>query len=135
MQNILTGLYGKFTGSTLSTYVGGRIYFMKSRSATYPQVVYDIATISAEGTFSDKYKVIRFTFNLYSSSSSDTELATMYNYLHSLLDKCTMTITSNKLVSMVEVVTVPITEIMTTATGEQQVECWCVDYDMIVSSA
>jgi hypothetical protein len=133
MLNILTAIKSKFTGSALSTSVGGRIYLDEAPQKTpYPYVVYSIVSGVPDDNFKTDMDEILFQVSLFSSSTGATEIATMYNDLKTLLDDAVLTITgwTNVMTSRQNLTTM--TDEVTTTDGLQKVKHWAVDYSIIV---
>jgi len=133
MLNILTAIKSKFTGSALSTSVGGRIYLDEApQGAQFPYVVYSIVSGVPDDNFKTDMDEILFQVSLFSSSTGATEIATMYNDLKTLLDDAVLTITgwTNVMTSRQNLTTM--TDEVTTTDGLQKVKHWAVDYSIIV---
>lgn len=132
MKNLLTALYSKLSGSTFSTDVGGRIYLDQAPPNTeFPYCVFFVVSDTPEDVFVKDGESVLIQFDLFSSSSGATELATMYADLKSLLDDCAMTITSNTLVWCRRVGMQSMTEDdITTEAGTQTVKHYAVDYEL-----
>jgi len=132
MTNLLTAIYGKFSGSDLSTNTGGRIFPDSAPEETsYPHVVYFVVNSSPDKTFTEVYADTTIQFNLFSTSA--TEITTMYNNLKSLFDECSLTITGSTLVWMREgILSTSYEDIVTTA-GTVGVRNWSIDYEILTS--
>lgn len=139
MNNLLTALATKISGSTISTDVGGRIYLDQYPSdempATYPYVVYFIVSGVPDDVFSKKGKSILLQFSIFSASSGLSEITTIYNDLHTLFDDCSFAITSNTLIWMYEVNLTTMVEEITAIDGTQTVKHWAVDYEIVTQAA
>lgn len=134
MLNILTAIKSKFTGSTLSTDVGGRIYADEApQGVQCPYVVYFVVSSVPDRTFTERYANTLIQFSLFSSSGGVTEIATMYNDLKTLFDECSLTITSNTLVWMREQNLTTMINEVTTVDGLQTVKHWACDYEILTS--
>jgi hypothetical protein len=86
-----------------------------------------------EKTFADEMRNTLIQFSLYSSSSSVAEITGLYNDLKTLLDESSLSITSNKSISIEEVNLVTSTENITTIDGSQEIRAWHVDYEFKTS--
>jgi hypothetical protein len=129
MLNLLTAIYGKFAGSALSTYVGGRIYVDRAPANTkLPYVVYFIVSGTPDWTFKERLTDTLIQFSLFSSSKNLTEVTTMYADLKTLFDECTLTITSNTFLYMQETNLTTMVEDITVSGGLNEVKHWAVDY-------
>lgn len=135
MLNLLTAIKSKFSGSALSTDVGGRIYLedQAPQKAQFPYVVYFVVSCTPERTFTERYTNTLIQFSLFSASGGATEIATMYNDLKTLFDECSLTITSNSLVWMREANITTMLNDVTTVDGLQTVKHWACDYEVLTS--
>lgn len=134
MLNLLTAIKSKFSGSTLSTDVGGRIYLDQApQKAQFPYVVYFVVSGTPERTFTERYTNTLIQFSLFSASEGATEIATMCNDLKTLFDECSLTITSNSLVWMREANITTMLNDVTTVDGLQTVKHWACDYEVLTS--
>ena len=133
MKNLLAGIMSKFTGSTVSTNVGGRIYLDRaSDSATFPNIVFSIVAGTQADTFTDKIHDVLIQFSLFSIAPGLLEIGTMYDNLITLFDNATFTVTGDTLVSCQRVNTMTMLEDITTSGGSTQCRHWAVDYRMVV---
>lgn len=133
MKNLLTAIKTKLAGSTLSTDVGGRIYLDQApQECEFPYVVYFIVSGVPEDCFARDGEIILIQFSLFSASSGATEIGTMYADLKSLLDDCTFTITSNRLIWFRRVNLTTMVEEITVANAAQAVKHWAVDYEITI---
>jgi hypothetical protein len=134
MNNLLTAIASKITGSALNTDVGGRIYLDRAPdNCEFPYVVYSIVSAVPEKTFTEHYTNTLIQFSLFSASSGATEIATMYKDLKALFDECSMTITSNTLVWMREQNLTTMSEEITTLDGLQKLDHWAADFEVLTS--
>ena len=135
MNNLLTGIYGKLTGSNFSSYVGGRVYLDRAPAGVeYPYCVFSIVSGNPDWTFKESFEDTYIQFSLFSASSSATEITTMYSYLKSLYDDCSMTITSNTLIWFRRQNLATMTEDITVGDATQQVRHWAVDYHVMTQA-
>lgn len=139
MNNLLTALATKISGSALSTDVGGRIYLDEYPSdempATYPYIIYFIVSGNPDDAFNKEGKDVLIQFSLFSASSSAIEITNMYADLKTLFNNCSFTITSSVLVWMHETnLTTMIDEIIV-ADAAQSVKHWAVDYEITTEAA
>lgn len=136
MKNILTAIYSKFTGSDLSSYVGGRIYLDQApESCEFPYVVYSVVSVIPDDVFAKKGKQSLVQFSLFSANPSAVEISTMHGYLKALFDDCSMTITSNTLLWMHEVNLTTMVEDITVGEGVQSVKHWAADYEVVTQDS
>jgi hypothetical protein len=91
---LLTGIYTKFNvANTFKTAVGGRMYTRYApQNTAYPFAVADIVTGIGDWDFSYDFDDIDIQFNLFSQSTSETEIGTLYSTLRALYDDCALTI-------------------------------------------
>ena len=91
---LLTGLYTKFNvANTFKTAVGGRMYTRYApQNTSFPFAVVDIVSGIGEWDFSYDFDDIDIQFNLFSQSTSETEIGTLYSTLRALYDDCALTI-------------------------------------------
>lgn len=134
MDNILKAIYGKLSGSTLSTDVGGRVYLDEApQGCQFPYIVFFVVTAVPDKTFTEHYTGTVVQFSIFSSSSSGVEISAIYNDLKALYDDCTFTITSNHLVWMREQNLTTMINEVTTVDGLQTVKHWAVDFEIKTS--
>lgn len=136
MNNLLSSIMTKTTGSALSTDVNGRVFLDRAPEETeFPYVSFFIVSGVPDDVFNKKGKDIILQFDLFSNSEGAAEITDMYNDLHSLFDDCSLAITSNNLVWMKETNVTTMTEDITTASGTQKVKHWAVDYQIQTQSS
>jgi uncharacterized membrane protein (GlpM family) len=134
LNNLLTAIYGKLAGSTLTTAIGGRMYLDQAPDKpTFPYVVFFIVSSVPEKTFTEDLSETLIQFSIYSASSSATEISAIYAALKTLYDECSLTITGSSLVWMKETNLVTMTEDMTTTTGTTTIKHWAVDFEVKTS--
>jgi hypothetical protein len=134
MNNLLTAIASKITGSALNTDVGGRIYLDRAPdNCEYPYCVYSIISAVPEKTFTEHYTNTLIQFSLFSASEGATEISTIYRDLKTLFDECSMTITSNTMVWMREQNLTTMIEDVTTVDGIQTLKHWAVDFEILTS--
>jgi hypothetical protein len=135
MNNILTAIYSKFSGSALSSAVGGRIYLDRAPDGCqFPYVVYSIISAVPDDNFKTDMDNIYIQFSLFSDSEGATEITTMYNNLKTLFDNAVLTITgSTNVMTSRENLTTMTEEIVSTS-GTQKLKHWAVDYSIIVET-
>jgi hypothetical protein len=133
MLNLTTAIYSKFTGSTLASYIGNRMYKGQAPAGvTYPYIVYSMVTDRPDVTFGTKYEDVVIQFSLYSIASGTAEIETMYTYLKTLYDECSLTITGETLICMKRSNAMFQVEEHTTPTGTAMVWVYHVDYSVYV---
>jgi hypothetical protein len=132
MNNLLTAIMTKITTgpSAFSTDVGGRIYLDQAPQGTeFPYCVFFIVSDVPEKTFGKGGKTGLIQFSLFSSSSGATEITTMYNDLDTLMDECSMSITSSSLVYFKRSNLTTMVDEITTPEGTTAVKHWAVDFE------
>ena len=135
MKNLLTGIMTKTAGSTLSTAVGGRIYFEPAPpGAEFPYVVVDIIYSSPDDPFSGSIESTLIQFSIYSEAGSAVEIADIYTALKALFKDCELTITGGTNIAFEQVNLVTMNDEITTPNGVSIVRHWAVDYSVIVES-
>lgn len=134
LNNLLTAIMTKFSGSSLASYVGNRIYLDAAPDgAQFPYVVFFIVSGNQEKTFTEHYTNTLIQFSLFSASSSATEITTMYGYLKSLFDECSLTITGSKLVWMREENLTTMVDEVTVNDASERAKHWAVDFEIYTS--
>ena len=133
MKDLTTGIYGKISGSSFSSDIGGRLYKGQAPDgATYPYAVYLLVSAVPDLTFTSKYEDVVIQFSLFSTASGSTEIEDMYTHLTALYDECTLSITGETLIWMVREFANLSIEEHTTPTGTQRVWAYHVRYRVIV---
>ncbi len=97
MIALLTGIFTKFTTGppAIHTSLGGRMYSRYAPENTaYPYGVVTIPTMEGDWTFDREavFDDVDIQFNLYSQSSSETEIGALYVNLRALYDDTTLTV-------------------------------------------
>ena len=137
MNNLLTAIATKISGSALSTDVGGRIYLDNyppdEMPPTFPYVIYFIVAGTPEKTFTEHYTNTVMQFSLFSTSAGASEISNMYADLKSLFDECSFAITGSTLVWMREQNLTPMTDDITTVNGTGIAKHWAVDFEIRTS--
>jgi len=136
LKNLLAAIFGKTSGSALSSDVGGRIYLDEAPAGCeFPYVVFQVVTGSPDNVFAKKGKNTLIQFSLYSTSKSATEITTMYADLMSLFDECSLTITSNNLVLFAFQNLVTMVDEITTPEGTETLKHWAVDFKIMTQES
>lgn len=135
MNNILTALATKISGSTLYSTLSGRIWldtYQGDSPITFPYCIYSIVSAPMDKTFTETYRDLTIQFSIYSTSTSAAEITDLYNSLNALLDEQDLgTITSNTLVYMREANLVTmVEEIPTSPEASQTAKVWHVDFEI-----
>lgn len=138
MENLLTAIVTKISGSTLSNDVSGRIWLDKvpddDQPVTYPYIIYFIVSDVPDWTFKESFEDILIQFSLFSASSGLTEITTMYNDLKALFDDCAMSITSDTLIWFRRENTTMMVDEILVGDATQSVRHWAVDYEIKIQS-
>jgi hypothetical protein len=134
MDSLLTAIMTKFSGSTLSTYVGGRIYLDQApQSVVFPYVIFSIVASNPEDTFKNKIEDTLVQFSLFSTSLAATEITTMYGYLKAILDDAILTVTGHSHIWMIrENLVTMVDDISASQDGSEFAKHWAVDYSIKV---
>lgn len=131
MKALMTAIYGKTAGSTLSTAVGGRIYKGRAPDGTeYPYVVYLLVSDVPDNTFAENLEDVLLQFSLFSSASSSGEVEDLFTNLKTVYDECTMTVTGETLLYMNRSNATLMVEDHTTSSGTVEVWHYAVDYNI-----
>ena len=134
MNNLLTAIMGRSTGSALSTDVGGRIYLDDAPEyVAFPYVVFFIVAGTPDRTFTEHYTNTLIQFSLFSDSTSGTEITTMYHDLIDLYDEYSLTVTDSTLLWIRESNLTTMVEEMTTQGGAIRVKHWSVEFEVLTS--
>ena len=139
MINLLSSIYSKTSGSALSSDVGGRIYPDQYPQdlgpPVFPYVVFFIVSGVPEDCFAKDGETVIVQFSLFSASSGNVEIGTMYSDLKALFDDCSLTITSNNLVWCRRTNIVTMVDEITVQDASQMVRHWAVDYEITMQEA
>ena len=134
MNYLLTALMSKFSGSSFSTDVGGRIYLDEAPAgAQFPYCVFFIVSGVPDKTFTEHYTDTAIQFSLFSTSKSAAEITGMYADLKALLDECSLSITGSSLVWCREQNLMTMVDEITTLEGTSTVKHWAVDFEILTS--
>ncbi len=91
MKALTTAIYGKLSGSTLSTAIGGRLYKSEApQNAQYPCVVFFVVTDYPEYPGGKTVEHVLVQFSVFSMAVGSTEVEDILGYLRSLYDDCTL---------------------------------------------
>lgn len=133
MNNLLTAIMNKISGSSLSTDVGGRIFLDKApEESAFPYIVFSIVSDVPDDTFQELLEDILIQFSLFSTSSGAAEISGIYSDLRSLFDNCLFVITNNFHLWMIRQNLTTMVEDITTPTGTVGVKHWAVDYSIML---
>ncbi|OPY74915.1 MAG: hypothetical protein A4E65_03692 [Syntrophorhabdus sp. PtaU1.Bin153] len=133
MNNLLSAIMTKCSGTDLSTAVGGRIYLDEAPdSAEFPYVVFSIVSASPEDTFKDKLDDVLIQFSIFSTSRGATEITDIHGHLIALFDDAALSITGDTCVWCIRQNLVTMVDEITTPTGTETLKHWAVDYSIMV---
>ena len=132
MNNLLTAIMTKCTGSALSTAVGGRIFLDEApEGSEFPYVVFSIISGTPQDTFSEKIEETLIQFSLYSISSGAAEITAMYAALKTLLDGQLLTITDNTCIWVMRQNLTTMIDEITTPSGTFGAKHWDAGYSIM----
>jgi len=133
MIELSKAIYSKISGSSFSTAIGGRFFEDEApEGADYPYAIYKIVSSTPDYVFAGKHEDYLVQFSMFSTASGSTEIKTITEYLKTLFDECSLTITGLTLLYMGWQNTVgPSTEEHTTPAGTQK--AWACHSDYRVS--
>jgi len=140
MNELLTSIYNKTSGSLLSDDVGGRIYLDRApEGAAFPYVVFFIVSDTPEKTFTEDFENILIQFSLFSASDSMVEITSMYAHLKALFDECSLTIpptgtVTDILVWMKRVNLTTMVDNVTIQDASINLKHWAVDYEIMTEA-
>lgn len=101
MKNLTTAIFDKFTGSTFSTSVGGRLYKHKTKqNPTWPYAIFFLLSDMPIDTFAENLEEVDILFQIFSSASSSTEIEDAFTSLCATYDDCVLVVTGNTFLSM-----------------------------------
>lgn len=133
MNNIFTGIMTKISGSSLSSYVGGRIYLdVAPDGAQFPYVVFFVVASTPEDTFKNDIDDTLVQFSLFSASPSATEITTMYGYLKAIFDDAALSISGDTLIWCVRENTTTMVDDVVINDATVRLKHWAVDYSIKV---
>lgn len=99
MTGLLTGIYTKFTaltgGNHNSFYTGlsGKMYLgFAPQDTTSPYAVYNLINDASDYQFIEQFEEVVIQFDIVSQSASAVECNTLFGYLISLYDNCSLTV-------------------------------------------
>jgi len=133
MKNLSTAIFTAFGTSTLASYIGGRLYKGQAPDGVeFPYAVYGLVSDVPDNVFAKQGEEALIQFDLFSILSSSTQVETMYEYLKTAYDDCSMTITSTTLIWFRRDNAMLMVEDYTTPAGTQKVWHYAVDYSVIL---
>lgn len=134
MLNLTKAIYSQFSGSALSTAIGGRLFKGQApEGADYPYIVYQVVTNTPDHDFSNDYENTIVQFSIFSITSSTVEIENCYTDLKALYDEQDFSITGSDLVWMRRSNANFVVEDHVTPTGTQRVWVYHVDFSILTS--
>lgn len=101
IEKLCKGIMDKFSGSTLSTAIGGRLYAYEAPQApTYPYCVFQQISGLQDRDFGDRLEDVLVQFTVVDSADSTATIGDAETKLFALYDDTTLTITGYTCVSM-----------------------------------
>ena len=98
MKQLFTGIYSKFnTGTnTLKTNLTGGLHLIEAPQGTAtPYGVYSLVSNIHDWDFAVDYDESLIQFDLYDEAQSATTICNLYDYLKTLYDDCSLTVTGH----------------------------------------
>ena len=136
MNNLLTAIMTKLTGSALDTAVSSRIYLDEAPEATvFPYVVFSIVSSVPADTFAEQIDDALVQFDLYSTDPGATQISGLYENLRTALKDQTLTVTGGTNLWCEERNLTTLYEDITTLSGTVGARHWAVDYGIGVKRA
>lgn len=136
MNNLLTAIMTKCSGSNLSADVGGRIFEGIAPDGTeFPYVIINIITDYQADTFKNKLEDLIIQFSLYSISQGLTEITGMFADLKTCFDDAVLTISGNYHILIAREGLTTIIDEFTTPQGTASGRHWAVDYRLITEKS
>lgn len=100
MKNLLTGIYSKYSETTLGVHnslytalIGGLHLTIAPQPTVYPYGVYMLVGTSADWTFTEDLPEAMIQFSLFDSARSASTLMTIAGYLKDLYHWCSLSVT------------------------------------------
>lgn len=129
MNNLLTAIMTKISGSAFSSDVGGRVFLDQAPPGTeFPYCVFFIVSGVPDWTFKERFEDTLIQFSLFSASSGATEITTMFTDLKAILDDCSLTITGDTPIWFRRENLTTMVDDIITGDATQAVKHWAVDY-------
>jgi hypothetical protein len=138
MNNLLTAIMTKISGSALESDVNGRIWldeYQDDPPVIYPYIIYFDVTDNPDNVFAKTGEEYLFQFSLFSASKGLAEITTMLKDLKALFDDCSMTIpptgtVTDRLEWCKRGAKQTMTEDITTVEGTTKVKHWSQEYEI-----
>jgi hypothetical protein len=131
MIELYKSIYGKLSGSSLATDIGGRLYKGEApQEAEFPYVVYFIVSDVPEYPGGKTIEQVLLQFSLFSSASGSTEIEGMLTHLRTLYDDVVLTITGYTSIFFIRGNHIAMREDVTTVGGTAGVWHYAQDYEL-----
>ncbi len=135
MNNLLTAIMTKISGSAFSTDVGDRVYLDQAPDGCeFPYIVFFIISDVPANTFTESLEDILVQFSIFSASPGATEITTIYNDPKTLFDNCALIITGDTHISMIRQNLTTMVDDIVTSMGTVGVRHWAVDYSIMIQT-
>lgn len=136
MNNLLSAIMTKCSGSALSADVGGRIFFDEApETSAFPYIVFKIIAGTPQDTFKDSIEDTLVQFSLFSISDGAAEITDMYADLKALFDWQALTITGNTCIWVMRQNLSTMFDEVTTTSGTVGLRHWAVDYSIMMQKS
>jgi len=124
-NDLIKGIYSKFTGSALQTALGGtKLYYKRAPQATaLPYAVLTISAIDYSQNFNEEEDEYTLLFRIYDDDRSDA--GDLCDTLTTLFDNCALTISGWRHILMERVFVYPVDDI---ENPQAPVFGWAVQY-------
>ena len=136
MDALLAAIYGKISGSALSSDVGGRVYLDEAPAGCeFPYVVFFIVSGVPDNVFNKYGESVTIQFSLFSDSAGAAEITDMFNDLTAIYDDAQLTVTGYNMIVMERQNLITMVDLVETADGTQTVKHWAVDYEAVIQKS
>lgn len=131
MDVLLKAIWGKLSGSTLWTLVGGRIYLERAPQNTeFPYVVFFIISDLPEYPGNKTMEDILMQFSIFSTAAGSVEINAILSALRTLYDDCTLTMAGETLIYFIRANFTSIMEEISTPSGTVGVKHYAQEYEL-----
>ena len=93
---LLTGIFARFNALPINTFktgISGNLFSRYAPQNTpFPYAVLDIVTGIGDWNFTQDFDDVDLQISLFSQSTSETEIGTLYSTLRALYDDCALTV-------------------------------------------
>lgn len=131
MDVLLKAIWGKLSGSTLWTLVGGRVYLERAPQNTeFPYVVFFIISDLPEYPGNKTMEDILMQFSIFSTAAGSVEINAILSALRTLYDDCTLTMAGETLIYFIRANFTSIMEEISTPSGTVGVKHYAQEYEL-----